>query len=82
MKVVVISSSPFIEKEAQYYAYSPYVKELVIWDKHSDEIAFFCPIWQKDNGLLIAPIPFAIAKMFIAKEFNINTISDISNNQS
>ena len=77
MKVVVISSSPFIEKEAQYYAYSPYVKELVIWDKHSDEIAFFCPIWEKDNGLLIAPITFAIARMFVAKEFNIKTISNL-----
>lgn len=73
MKVVVISSSPFIPKDGQFHAYSPYVKEMAIWARHADEIAFFCPIWKTDKGLLIAPIQFPISKMFIAAEFSITT---------
>lgn len=76
MKIVVISAAPFIEKEGCYQAYSPYVKELAIWEKHSGEMAFFCPIWESDNGLLIAPLPFPVAKLFPAKEFNIKTFSN------
>ena len=76
MKLVVISSSPFVPMNSEYAAYSPYVKELLLWAKHSDEIAFFCPVWEKDNGLLISKIPFPIAKFFIAKEFNIKTFSN------
>ena len=73
MKIIVISSSPLVEYKDFYLAYSPYVKELEIWDKYSDEIGFFCPIWNNDNGLLISQIKFPIAKLFIAKEFNVKS---------
>ena len=37
MKLLVISSSPFIKKGNDYFAYSPYAKELAIWAKYADE---------------------------------------------
>ena len=58
MKLLVISSSPFIKKGNDYFAYSPYAKELAIWAKYADEIAVTCPIWKQDNGLLISEISF------------------------
>jgi len=73
MKLVVISSSPFIYKNGSAYAYSPYVNELAIWARHADKVGFFCPTWENDNGLLISKIPFEISKVFTAKEFNIKT---------
>jgi glycosyltransferase involved in cell wall biosynthesis len=73
MKIIVISSSPFIFNNHSAFAYSPYVKELMIWARHSGEIGFFCPTWENDNGLLISKIPFGISKMFTAKDFNIKT---------
>ena len=77
MKVIVISSSPFVEINHSYYAYSPYAKELEIWAKYSDEIAFFCPIWKEDKGLLISKIDFPIEKIFFAKEFNLKTFKNV-----
>lgn len=70
MKVAVISSSPFVRQSGTFYAYSPYVKELKVWAKHADEMAFCCPIWEEDKGLLIAPIDFPFV-MYPIKEFNI-----------
>ncbi len=77
MKVIVISSSPFVHKNGSYFAYSPYVKELKIWAKYADEIAFTCPIWIKDNGLLISKIDIPISKIYFAKEFNLKSFRNI-----
>jgi len=74
MKLVVISSAPFIYKDNSVFAYSPYKDELIIWQKYSDEIRFCCPIWSNDKGLLISEIPFKIEKQFELIDFNLNTI--------
>jgi glycosyltransferase involved in cell wall biosynthesis len=73
MKLLVVSSSPIIKKENNYSAYSPYVKELKIWQKYSDSIAFTCPVWEGENGLLVSDINFSIYKIYKIKEFNIKT---------
>ncbi len=72
MKLAVISSAPFIKKSEQFYAYSPYVKEIRLWAKHADEVAFCCPILEDDKGLLIAPIDFPCTT-YPVKEFNVTT---------
>ena len=77
MKLVVISSSPFILKNEDYYAYSPYVKELEIWAKYSDEFALSCPIWETDRGLLISKANFDIVTNFEVSEFNIKSPKSI-----
>jgi glycosyltransferase involved in cell wall biosynthesis len=76
MKLVIVSSSPLIKKNSDYFAYSPYVKELVIWSKYCDEIAFTCPIWNQDNGLLVSEIPFSIDKLYEIKGFNIKSVNN------
>lgn len=73
-RLLVISSAPLISKEGTFFAYSPYEKEMQIWAKHTEEIAFCCPIWKEDKGLLIAEISFKIHKIIPLKEFNIKTI--------
>lgn len=75
MKLLVISFAPFIKKEGYFCAYSPYIKEMDIWAKHSDEIAFVCPILKNDNDLLISQIHFPISKIFVAKAFNVKSFS-------
>ena len=45
MNLLIISSAPFIYKDHLIYAYSPYVNELLIWDKYADSISFCCPEW-------------------------------------
>ena len=76
MKLLVISSSPLIIKNSEFYAYSPYVKELEIWAKHSDEISMCSPIWLEDKELLISKISFPIRINYEVKEFNIKTLKN------
>ncbi|MEO8516050.1 MAG: glycosyltransferase family 4 protein [Flavobacterium sp.] len=74
MKLVVISNAPLIKKHNQWFAYSPYVKEMAIWAKYADAVAFCCPEWKEDNGLLISEIPFPVSQTFLLSDFNIKTI--------
>jgi glycosyltransferase involved in cell wall biosynthesis len=75
MKLLVVSNAPIINKNNHWFAYSPYVKEMEIWAKYADEIAFCCPEWKQDNGLLISEIPFKISKTFLLSDFNIKSFS-------
>ncbi|WP_316632883.1 glycosyltransferase [uncultured Flavobacterium sp.] len=77
MKLLILSSAPFIFKDGKCYAYSPYVKELVIWEKYADEIAFCCPVWKKENGLLIDEIPFKFSKHYKLIDFNLSSFSNV-----
>lgn len=72
MKLLIISAAPFIFKNEKCFAYSPYVKELVIWEKYAAEISFCCPVWKTQNGLLISEITFDIKKHFKLIDFNLN----------
>lgn len=77
MKLLIVSNAPFIFNNQKCFAYSPYVKELNIWKKHTAEISFCCPIWKEENGLLIEEIPFEIKKHFKLIDFNLKSISNI-----
>lgn len=77
MKVGVISSAPFIVVNNERYAYGPYVKELNIWAQHSDELAFMCPVWTEDRGLLISKIDFPVSHIYEAREFTIKGFFNI-----
>ncbi len=74
MKLLIVSNAPLIKKEIHWYAYSPYVKELEIWAKYANQIAFCCPEWKQDKGLLITEIPFPISKTFLLIDFNIKSL--------
>ena len=73
MNLLIISSAPFIYKDHLIYAYSPYVNELLIWDKYADSISFCCPEWESENDLLVEKIPFSIKKHYKLLDFNLNT---------
>ncbi|MFV8373883.1 glycosyltransferase family 4 protein [Flavobacterium sp. LB1P71] len=77
MKLLIVSTAPFLYKQNGIYAYSPYVNELVIWEKYADEISFCCPIWENENGLLTTKLPFEIASHFKLIDFNLNSFSNI-----
>lgn len=73
MKLLIVSTAPIIYKDEKKFAYGPYVDELIIWKKFSDEIIFCCPIWNNDNGLLISQIPFLIKTHFKLIDSNLNS---------
>ena len=77
MKLLVVSSAPFITKGKKTYAYGPYVKELLIWQKYATEISFCCSTWEKTNGLLIDEIPFEFKKHYRLIDFNLNSFGNI-----
>jgi glycosyltransferase involved in cell wall biosynthesis len=77
MKLAVISSAPFIAKGHSFYAYSPYIKEMAIWAKHSDAISFSCPVWEKDNGLLCSEACFQLTNHYAVKAFNVKSFRDL-----
>ena len=77
MKLLIISNAPIIKKGNYWFAYSPYVKEMEIWTKYADHVAFCCPNWENDNGLLISQIPFKISKIFLLSDFNIKSFKAV-----
>lgn len=77
MRFLVISSAPIIKKNEDYFAYTPYNKEMEIWAKYVTEIAYCCPKWKNENGLLVSKISFSIDKYYELQEFNIKSIPSI-----
>jgi glycosyltransferase involved in cell wall biosynthesis len=77
MKLLIVSAAPFIFKDEKYFAYSPYVKELVIWEKYANGISFCCPVWKNQNGLLVEEITFDIKKYYKLIDFNLNNFTNI-----
>ena len=73
MKLLIVSTAPFIYKNNITHAYSPYVNELIVLEKYADKIIFCCPTWKKENGLLMSQIPFSIDKHFKLLDFNLNS---------
>ena len=47
MKLLIVSNAPIINRDNSWFAYSPYVKEMEIWAKYADEVAFCCPEWKQ-----------------------------------
>jgi glycosyltransferase involved in cell wall biosynthesis len=48
MKFAIITHVPHIQSQDQYFAYAPYVHEMNIWSKYSNELIIVAPI-QKEN---------------------------------
>lgn len=71
MKLLIVSAAPLIYKDKAVFAYSPYVNELIILKKYSDELILCCPVWKQENGLLVATIPFSISKHFKLIDFSL-----------
>ena len=53
MKLVIISNAPIVIKNGKDYLYAPYLKEVRLWAKHVESIEFCCPIWKKNETLLV-----------------------------
>ncbi|WP_456314118.1 glycosyltransferase [Pseudomonas shirazensis] len=76
MKLLIVSNAPLIYRDAKAFAYSPYIKELAVWEKYAD-ISFCCPIWESDRGLLITEIPFKVNHHYQLLDTNLNSLKQI-----
>jgi glycosyltransferase involved in cell wall biosynthesis len=74
MKVIVISTAPFVRKEQDFYAYSPYAKELEIWARHAGEIGFLCPVLNNGDNLLLSKLSFKVLRIFQAEAFDVKSL--------
>jgi glycosyltransferase involved in cell wall biosynthesis len=45
----IITHVPHIQSQNQYFAYAPYVREMNIWSKYSDELIIVAPIQKADK---------------------------------
>lgn len=54
MKFLVVTFAPTLKKEESYYSYAPYVDEMNIWIKYTDEFGIISPV-KYNEELLIAP---------------------------
>lgn len=71
MKLLIVTSAPLIYKNEKPFAYGPFVKEMEIWQKYVDKIAFCCPEWKNENELLTSEIAFKIDKHFSLIDSNL-----------
>ena len=55
MRFLVITFAPLLKRGEQYFSYAPYVREMEIWLKYAEEIAFCCPTYYTGEDLLVAP---------------------------
>ena len=77
MKFLIVSNAPIIQKQKSSFAYGPYVKEMKIWASYADEVAFCCPQWENENGLLVSEIPFRFHRIFRLSDFDIKSHKSI-----
>jgi glycosyltransferase involved in cell wall biosynthesis len=49
MKLAIITHVRHIQSQNQYFAYAPYVREMNIWSKYSDELIIVAPIQKADK---------------------------------
>lgn len=77
MRFLIVSNAPIVLKGNESFAYAPYLKEMDIWAKYSDEIAFSCPQWKNEKGLLVSKISFKINRKFWLYDFDIKSINSI-----
>lgn len=55
MKFVIITHVPHIQSQNQYFAYAPYVTEMNIWSKYSDELIIVAPVQNADRSPIDCP---------------------------
>ncbi|KGO89421.1 glycosyltransferase [Flavobacterium suncheonense] len=77
MKFLIVSNAPIIKKQTGTFAYSPYIKEMKIWANYADEVAFCCPVWKDENGLLVSEIPFQFYKNFRLSDFDVKSFKTV-----
>lgn len=77
MKFGIFSTAPLIIKGETVSAYSPYVKELIVWDRNIEEFIFCCPVWEESQGLLNMEIPFKISRIYQTSDFNFKNVISI-----
>lgn len=77
MKLLIVSNAPLIYKDQAVFGYSPYVNELIVLEKFSDEFIFCCPVWKNEKGLLVAKIPFVVKKHFKLIDFSLSSVLNI-----
>ncbi len=73
MRFIIITSSPLVAENGNYSAYGPYIKEMNLWAKYVDEVAFCCPVRTNEKKLLRDPVAFKIARIYKVKETNFKT---------
>jgi len=54
MRFLVITFAPLLERDGIFYSYGPYVTEMNIWLKYSEEVAFCCPTKYSGGDLLLS----------------------------
>jgi glycosyltransferase involved in cell wall biosynthesis len=74
MKLLIVTFAPLLKEGGLYYSYAPYVKEMDIWIKNSDEVAFCCPTEYSGEDLLISPFASNEFKIFPVPEMVLKDI--------
>lgn len=54
MKFAVFSHVPHFKENKKYLAYSPYVREMNVWSKYTDQLIISAPIKNKKNSIDIS----------------------------
>src|SRR5690606_40575967 len=76
MKMVVISTAPFVRKPDGYYAYAPYIREMELWAKYAS-LSFVCPVVEDNGKMLLTKVSFPVEKVYRAREFDLISIKGI-----
>ncbi len=50
MKLVIITHTPHWEQQKDQYAYGPYVREMNLWTKYSDEVIVVAPLAKREKS--------------------------------
>jgi len=77
MKFTIITHVSHIQKENQFFAYSPYVREMNIWFKYVDEVIVVAPL--KNSTPTIIDIPYQHKKIDFqaVPDFNLTSFKNV-----
>ena len=76
MKLAIITHTPHWKEQMDYYAYGPYVREMNLWNKYSDQVIVVAPLSKKEKS----EIHWKYTKEITLKE--VNGLSFVSFSQS
>jgi len=75
MHFVVITHAALIFRDGNYYGYAPYIREMNLWFSHVSRVTIVCPIWEKNNGMVLEKIIAPNLTVRRISEFNLlNTV--------
>lgn len=76
MKFIIITHVVHIKKDEKYFGYAPYVREMNVWLKYTDDLIIVAPLTKNNPGAIDIPYSFKNIDFKQIPNFNVTTLKN------